>query len=60
MAQDYDKIFRENLAQIVLPLIRKTVGLNPVQIENLPEKLQRTVERIPDFLKKVVDPGQDP
>ncbi|MGA0560511.1 hypothetical protein ACO2Q8_27855 [Larkinella sp. VNQ87] len=60
MAQDYDKIFRENLAGIVLPLVRKTVGLNPVHIENLPEKLQRTVERIPDFLKKVVDPDQEP
>lgn len=55
MSQDYDKIFRENLAEIILPLVRKTVGLNPSKLEYLPEKLQRTVERIPDFLKKVVD-----
>ncbi|RRB03665.1 hypothetical protein [Larkinella rosea] len=60
MSQDYDKIFRENLAAIILPLVRKTVGLNPIHIENLPEKLQRTVERIPDFLKKVVDSDSDP
>ncbi|GAB3912477.1 hypothetical protein GCM10028803_55820 [Larkinella knui] len=60
MSQDYDKIFRENLAEIILPLVRKTVGLNPVRLENLPEKLQRTVERIPDFLKKVVDPDTKP
>jgi predicted transposase/invertase (TIGR01784 family) len=60
MSQDYDKIFRENLAEIILPLVRKTVGLNPSKLENLPEKLQRTVERIPDFLKKVVDSGIDP
>ncbi|KAA9354074.1 hypothetical protein [Larkinella humicola] len=60
MLQDYDKIFRENLAEIILPLVRKTVGLNPVRLENLPEKLQRTVERIPDFLKKVVDVANDP
>ncbi|MFC5412300.1 hypothetical protein ACFPMF_23445 [Larkinella bovis] len=59
MPQDYDKIFRENLAEIILPLVRKTVGLNPQHLENLPEKLQRTVERIPDFLKKVVDPGRE-
>ena len=29
MAQDYDKIFKENIEQIALPLAEKLLGLRP-------------------------------
>ena len=50
---DYDKIIKENIEAILLALGNKLLGFeikNPVE---LPEKLQTTIEREPDFLKKV-------
>lgn len=54
MAQDYDKIFKENIEEIALPLAKKLLGINPEKLEEIPDDLQRTIERRPDFLKKVV------
>lgn len=57
---EYDKIIKENIEAIFLPLAEKLLGIkinNPV---DLPEKLQSTIEREPDFLKKVAaDDGQE-
>ena len=50
---DFDKIIKENIEAVFLALSEKLLGIkinNPV---DLPEKLQTTVEREPDFLKKV-------
>ncbi|MCU0447473.1 MAG: hypothetical protein MUE85_21455 [Microscillaceae bacterium] len=53
MAQDYDKIFKENIEQIILPLAEKILQIHPEKLVEIPDDLQRTIERKPDFLKKV-------
>ena len=55
MAQDYDKIIKENIEDVFLSLSRKLMGLEPRKFEEIPNELQRTIERKPDFLKKVVE-----
>ncbi len=54
MAQDYDKIFKENIEEIILPLAEKLLHIRPEKLEEIPDDLQTTIERKPDFLKKVV------
>jgi predicted transposase YdaD len=53
MAQDYDKIFKENIEEIILPLAEKILNIRPEKLIEIPDDLQRTIERKPDFLKKV-------
>jgi hypothetical protein len=53
MAQAYDKILKENLEKIILQLIRKTTGIDPVKGEILYPELQYTLEREADFVEKV-------
>ena len=50
---DYDKIIKENIEAILLALSEKLLGFSIKGPVDLPEKLQATVEREPDFLKKV-------
>lgn len=61
MAQSYDKIFREKIEELVVPLATKLLNLLIPALEEIPNDLQVTVERKPDFLKKVIhpDPGQN-
>jgi hypothetical protein len=54
MAQQYDKIIKENLEKVVLQLIRKTTDIEPVTGEILYPELNYTIEREADFLEKVV------
>ncbi len=53
MAQDYDKIFKENIEEIIMPLAEKILHIQTEALEEIPDDLQRTIERKPDFLKKV-------
>jgi hypothetical protein len=53
MAQQYDKIIKENLEKVVLQLIRKTTDIEPVKGEILYPELNYTIEREADFLEKV-------
>ena len=54
-ANQYDKIFRENM-EVVLPgIIKYLLKLDIVESEELPDDLQYTKERKPDLLKKVRD-----
>ncbi len=53
MAQDYDKVFRETIEATVIPLLGLLLKLEPVSMESIPDTLPRTIERRPDFLKKV-------
>ena len=55
MAQDYDKILKENMEALILPLADKLLGLSLGPIEELPDDLQTTLERKPDLLKRVVN-----
>jgi predicted transposase/invertase (TIGR01784 family) len=54
MAQDYDKIFKENIEEIILPLAEKILNIKPEKLEEIPDDLQKTIERKPDFLKKML------
>ena len=54
MAQDYDKIFKENIEEIILPLAEKLLNIKIEKSEKITQDLQHTIERKPDFLKKVI------
>ena len=54
MSQDYDKIFKENIEQMALPLAEKLLGIRPEKLVEITVDLQQTIERKPDFIKKVV------
>lgn len=49
----YDKVIKENIEAILLALSKKLLGLAIKDPVNLTEKLQTTIEREVDFLKKV-------
>ena len=50
----YDKIIKENLQSLIPALLRTVMNLGGIRLENLPQvKLQTTIEREPDFLKKM-------
>ena len=55
MAQDYDKILKENMEALILPLADKLLGLSLGPTEELPDDLQTTLERKPDLLKRVTN-----
>ena len=52
---DYDKIIKENIEAIFLPLLEKILKLSIKESSEIKDKLQTTIEREPDFLKKIVD-----
>ncbi len=41
MAQEYDKIFKENIEQIALPLAEKLLGIRPEKLEEISLDLQK-------------------
>ena len=53
MANDYDKIFKENIQAIFPSLSRRYLGIEVVKSEPIKDKLQKTIEREADFLQKV-------
>lgn len=55
MAQDYDKILKENLSAFVPFLVKSILGITIAKEETLELNIQYTIEHEPDFLKIVVD-----
>ena len=56
MAHEYDRIIKENIEAILLPLAKQVLKLpKPAGLVGVPDDLQRTIERRPDFLKIVTD-----
>ena len=53
MAQDYDKIFKENIEELLPSMAKVILGIDPFSLEEIPDDLHHTIERKPDFLKKV-------
>ncbi|MEM6845394.1 MAG: hypothetical protein AAF632_24490 [Bacteroidota bacterium] len=53
MPNDYDKIIRENIEAIILPLAGRLFELDIKSMEEVPDELQVTLERKPDFLKRI-------
>ncbi len=54
-ANQYDKIFKENLESVTLALIEKVLNIQVAHYEKMPLELQRTLERKPDQLLKITD-----
>ncbi len=53
MSQDFDKIFKENIAALLIPLAKKLLGIDIVHSEEMKDKLQTTIEREPDYLSLI-------
>ncbi len=53
MAHDYDKILKENIASLLLPLTEKYLGIKIKDSRELKDKLQTTIEKEPDFIRIV-------
>lgn len=59
MAQNYDKIVKENLSDSI-PFLAKTLfGLDITNVEPVKMKLQHTIEREPDFLARFVNDNDE-
>ena len=52
---DFDRVIKENIEAVFLPLLDKLFGLSIRNTFEIKDKVQRTVEREPDFLKRVID-----
>ena len=59
MAQDYDKIIKENLAHLLPALIRSVLRLPVRDMQKIPFDTQVTLERRPDYLLKIKLPGEE-
>jgi hypothetical protein len=59
MAKEYDKIFKENIEAIYLSLSEMVLNFRPLKVADVKLDLQRTIERLPDFLIKVKVPNTD-
>ena len=61
MPNDFDRILKENFEPLLPHLLRKVLGIELPRLEDLKDKIQVTVERELDNLKKVVhaDPRLD-
>ena len=53
MSNKYDKIIKENIEAMYLSLSEKVLNFRPELVEDVVVDLHRTIERSPDFLKKV-------
>jgi hypothetical protein len=59
MAKDFDKIIKENIEATIIPLMKKVLGIEPESMLEIPDDLQRTIERYPDFLKIITGKSSD-
>ncbi|EAY27733.1 hypothetical conserved protein [Microscilla marina ATCC 23134] len=56
MSNQYDKIFKENIGEHFLSLSKTYLGIEVASSEELKDKLQTTLEREADFLRKITTP----
>jgi hypothetical protein len=54
MANKYDRILKENIKSLVPFLVKHILGLNVVELQEMKDKLQVTLEREADFVQKVI------
>ena len=55
MANDYDRIIKENIEAVILPLSDKLFGIRPEAMEEITVDLQLTLERKPDVTRRITD-----
>jgi hypothetical protein len=53
LANDNDKILKENIAALLLPLTEKYLNIKIIYSRELKDKLQTTIEKEPDFIRIV-------
>jgi hypothetical protein len=54
-SKQFDKILQECIENALPGIIKKVLNINVVKSEELPDKIQHTIEREPDVLKKITD-----
>ena len=54
-SSQFDKLLKENVESLFLPLTEKYLGVSIVKAEDISLPLQKTLERKPDFAKRVTD-----
>ena len=54
MANNYDRIFKENVESLLLPLLKKVLGLIPPKLVPIDAKMQLTHESEMDNIRRVV------
>jgi len=52
---EYDRVLKENIELIFLPLLEKLLGLSIKNSIEIKDKVHSTIEREPDFLKRIID-----
>ncbi len=52
---EYDRVIKENIEAIFLPLLEKLLNIKIKKSFEIKDKIQKTIEREPDFLKKIID-----
>ena len=57
---EYDRIIKENIEAVILPLSDKLFGIRPEAMEEITTDLQVTLERKPDVTRKVTDQDGHP
>ena len=50
---------KDNIEQIFFPLLENLLGISIQKSIELKDKIKRTIEREPDFLKKIADKRGD-
>lgn len=54
-ANQYDKIFKENIEAVIPSLMKNILGITAITSDEIPDDIQHTKERKPDFLKRITD-----
>ena len=58
MANEFDRIFKENAKQLISAIARKVLGIEGLDnTEEIKATLQKTIERNPDWLLKILRPN---
>ena len=55
MPNEYDRIIKENIEAVVLPLSAKLFGIQPEAMEEVTVDLHLTLERRPDVTRRITD-----
>ena len=55
MPNEYDRIIKENIEAVILPLSDKLFGIRPEAMEEITVDLHLTLERKPDVTRRITD-----
>ena len=59
MAQEYDKIVKEIFRNTIVPVMSEILNQEFTPVQDIEPKMQKTVEREPDFFKIVKRPNRE-